>query len=465
LFKGIYALGLALWLAGGASAPVSGRDTIGIHPINFYQLSQGEEVFYPLAVNAFGLMDLTLPAQDLEPLFSRWADHHINTIRINVDHAGPTGKPLTSYLSRDGRLSEAALSRLDAIFTLSEKHGMYVILGLFDTQRMAEDWDVSPYNQARGGECNTLADWFTKPSLLQQALRRVEQLVKRYKPRQVLAWEIARGANVDDLNLRPNAELRNGIAYWVVRIAGALRDHDDHGHLTALSFVPNSYPTTLLNLPQVHVNFLQVQSQDVLRAAQSIPHYLQSIRDFKKPVFVAEPVWTGDRGGRETFMKYLFWASFASGSGMFLSPLKMNGLEPIGGADLHLADLLAAYRTEIRLEGVPRPIVAPLELTPKDSFLTAESLAGYDRVYWIMRKTPAKAKAQVLMRTVEGMYQFQWFDLEEEKKYPPRPFRQFRKELRMETPEFERDILGVLRYLGPLPSPPSQPGETAAPGK
>jgi len=67
------------------------------------------------------------------------------------------------------------------------------------------------------------------------------------------------------------------------------------------------------------------------------------------------------------------------------------------------------------------------------------------------------------MRTVEGIYQFQWFDLEKEMKYPPKTFRQFRKELRMETPEFERDILGVLRYREPLPAAPAKPEGPAAP--
>lgn len=454
---------LACLLAAGGNAPVAARAAIGIHKTNFFMLGRGEEVFFPLAVNAGGLMDPALAEDEMEPLFARWAGHHVNTLRIVIDHAFGPRDPLDSYMNRDGRLGEAILTRLDAIFTLAEKYRMYVILALFDTQRMAGHWNESPYNVKNGGECKTLAEWFTKPYSLGQALNRARQLADRYKSRNVLAWEIARGANVWDLQPRPEAELVEGVSFWVVRMAGALREADDEGHLTALSFLPNTYPTTLLNLPQIQVNLLPVESHDPRLAAQSVPRFIQSMRDFKKPVFISDPLWVGDSGGRETFMKYVFWSSFAAGGGMFLSPQTVNQREQTGDADLRLLDMLAAYLPEIRLDSVPRMITAPLEMTPKDTYWSVESLSGYDRIYWILRKKPAQQKAQLLMRTVEGIYQFQWFDLEKEMKYPPKTFRQFRKELRMETPEFERDILGILRYREPLPAAPAKPEGPAAP--
>ncbi|MFB3785887.1 MAG: cellulase family glycosylhydrolase [bacterium] len=444
-------------------APVFARAAIGIHKSNFFMLGRGEEVFYPLAVNASGLMDPSLTEAEMEPVFARWADHHVNTLRIVIDRAFGPGDPLNTYMNRDGRLGEAILTRLDAIFTLAEKYQIYVILALFDTQRMAEHWNESPSNLKNGGECKTLAEWFTKPYSLGQALKRVQQLADRFKSRNVLAWEIARGANVWDLDPGPELELRDGVVFWVVRVASALREADDQGHLTAISFLPNTYPTTLLNLPQVQVNLLPVESQDPLLAARSVPRFIQSLRDFKKPVFIVEPLWVGSSGNRESFMQYVFWSSFAAGGGMFLSPQLINQREQIGDADLSLLDMLAAFLPEIRLDGVPRPITAPLEMTPMDTYLSAESLAGYDRIFWFLRKKPAKEKAQLLMRTVEGIYQYQWFDLETGMKYPPNTFRQFRKELRMETPEFERDILGVLRLREFLPPP--KPTDTAAPGK
>lgn len=431
-----------------AWAAYPANEVISIHPVNFYMLGKGQEVFYPLAINADFLFSPGLTAEQIDQTLAKWSALGINTLRIRIDSLHAPDDPLNLFLEENGRLKPEIVSRLDGLIDAAKQHNMFVILVLFDVQRLAIRWDSSPYQKANGGSFEQLTEWFTDTSQLSKSLEYVTQLVERYKERNILSWELARGANVWDLNSRSNNRLMEGVSFWVVRMANQIRKVDDRSHPIALSFLPNSYPHTLLGLPQISLHFLQIESGNDLLLAQSVAPYINSIRNiYKKPCFVVEHSWLGEAGNRDSLMYNLVWASFATGSAAFYSPVNRDNQFHISDSDFQLIQTLKWFLPEIDLSGVPRPIVSPAELVPKDSYLSVESIFGYDRIFWILRKQPATAKAFLSLNTIEGKYRMSWMDPLTGIKHPLMNFNQLRKSLKFQTPEFERSLLGVLRLV------------------
>lgn len=449
-----------LFFTGNISAA---EEKISVHPINFHMTGLGSEVFYPRVINADFLLALDIAAEETEKILTLWREGGANAIRLKADSLFSPNDPLNQYLEKNGRLKTEFLARLDRTIEAAERQNLFVILVLFNVERLAKNWDNSPYNKTNGGTIQRLADWFNDSSSLSQAIERTTQLVERYKDRPIFCWEIGHGTNVWELNRRPNNALRESVCYWVIRLANHIKKLDDRKHLLALSFVANTYPDSLLGLPQIDLHFLQIQSQNEIQAVKSTNPYIHSIRKYyKKPVFIAETDWIGDSGAREAFQHNLFWVSLASCSGMFLSPPPGEGPPRIADADLHLLKTAQTFLPELNWDGPPREITVPAEIGPDDSYLMVESLVGYDRVFWILRCQPTQSKARIKFNTTEGMYRYQWFDIERMQHLTNKDFPLLRKYVTLESPEFERSILGLFRLIRRAPQKETPPDSSSA---
>ncbi|MBN2329892.1 MAG: hypothetical protein JXR73_22320 [Candidatus Omnitrophica bacterium] len=446
------------WIAALACYSHSDSEVISIHPDNFLMLGQEKEIFFPQAVNADFLLSPDLSIDQINQTLANWSSAGINTLRLRLDSLHAPDDPLDLYLEKNGRFKESILTTMDRLLEAAEQHKLHVILVLFDVQRLGEHWDSSPYNKTQGGPVESMADWFIDPSMLSKAIERTRQIIERYKNQNILAWEIARGANVWEQNKRPNYALMDGVNFWVVRLGNLIRKEDDQRHLTALSFLPNTLPEMLLGLPQIQLHFIQVEAGNARLAAQSIPPYLHSIRSlYKKPIFIVETTWKGDEENRALFMHSTFWGSLAYGSSTFLTPLRRGNAFQISSSDLAMLHTWNFFQPEFNWAGIPRPISSPAQLNPPDSYTLVESIFGYDRFFWIDRNQPAQSKAIVSLQTVEGYYSIQWFDPQTGIKSPLNSFRLLRNTLTLQTPEFERGVFGVLRLLKRKPSQTMQP--------
>lgn len=429
-----------------AAIAFSAEEVISIHPTNFFLLGKGSEVFYPLAVNADYLFSPTLTADQVDRTLADWEVLGINTLRIRVDSLHAPEDPLHLFQEKNGRLKPEILVKLDRLIDAAKKHKMVVVLVLFDVQRLAMKWESSPENKANGGSFANLSDWFTDNSSLTRSIERANQLIEQYKTRNILSWELARGANVWELTSKIDKTLMENVSFWVVRLANQILKVDDWRHPLALSFLPNTYPDVLLGLPQINLHFLQIESRNDRILAQSIAPFINGIRNqYKKPVFIVDHNWIGERVNREACMSNLVWASFACCSAAFLSPINRDNQFHIPDSDFQLIQSLKQFLPEVDLSGAPRAVVAPCEPKPKGSFICVESILGYDRLIWVLRVKPEETDAVLSLNTVEGKYILTWMDPLTFGKHPLMRFNQLRKALQLQPPKFERSLFGVLR--------------------
>ena len=146
-------------------------------------------------------------------------------------------------------------------------------------------------------------------------------------------------------------------------------------------------------------------------------------------------------------------------------PQTSSSRERIPDSDLNLIKTLQFVMPGLDLSGVPREITVPQKTIPGDTYLIVESLTGYDRIYWILRKQPGKSQAQLEASTIEGVYEKQWFDIEKIKKYPRGKFSLRSKRLLQESPPFERDVLGVLKLVKRVPEMKKMSDSAPSPDK
>jgi hypothetical protein len=433
--------------AGAASA------VIQKHRTNFFLFEKNNSVFYPVGANAKELMNASFPQEAVAPLLKTWAEAGINTLRICLDDYADWDQ-WKKYEKSDGTLSDEAMQRLQLLLKAVKDNGMVAIVCLFDLQSMAARWEEHPYNTQNGGPCESIGDFFTKPEMLGRATKRIKQIVPVANTFPLLAYELARGVNIWEQSTVPSAANARKGEFWVFRVSETLRRADQKQHLTALSFVPNTMPITLMAARYIDINLLSIQSNDPVVAASSSAKLIQTARDFKKPVFFSEIRWTGRTAQRTELVRNVFWASVASSSGSFLSPQSMLNDTRITNEELMLVQTLQPFLDYVDLDGYPRPpSKVAIEVDPKGSYLLVEGMQGSDWIFWIMRLGSGDNKPKLDFRTVEGQYQYHWFDTEVQESGRKKTFYLTRKEVTLQVPEFNHDIIGVLRLLQRAPKP------------
>ncbi|MDP8242517.1 MAG: hypothetical protein P9L94_00440 [Candidatus Hinthialibacter antarcticus] len=441
---------------------------------NAFLLSNQGKLFFPQGANVGYLLQETVSARTLDSTLNMLADAGVNTVRVNLEDALGDGAALDALLDRTGMFRDEVMQRFEALLSAAETYQLQVVPILFDLQSMQEDWGASPYSEANGGPCESIHDFLMNAKVRQQSLTRAAQLIERFQGRNILAWELARGANVWDASVPRDVELRGEVLLWLNLVLDRVHQVNTERHLIAASFWPNTLPYDLME--QVDVLFLHFRSRAPILAASSIQNFLEECRKSRRPVFISEAVWNAKPAQRDLFFHTLFWSSLAMSSSAFLSPLERGSTFDFSGFDLQLAKAREEFMPLLDFTGPARPPSrAPVTVTPKDQYIFIDNLVGNDRLFWLFTREPGRSQAQLVLQTVEGIYELQWFDIETLAPLQRNRFNQGRKDLRIETPAFEQSIFGLLHLVKkgssenkngpPAPSSPDANGSLLGPRK
>ncbi len=450
MIKSIQTISLIALLICSVSA--HGADTISVHKTNFFVYEQNGEPFFPVGANVSHLMNPSIPKAEVHEQLLELSGDGINTLRISPDYGYRIGLKRENVEKNNGELNDEVIKRLDFIVDRASQKNLALILTLFDVQTIVQQWESHPYNESNGGWCSSLVEVFKSSNSRSNFKNRTRQLANRYKDKNILAWEVARGIDVWSGMEKPPTELKYGVFGWFQQTVQNIKNNDP-GHLIALSFYPNTLPMQIFTeyaniISLVDTFFLHIRSNNSQLAIKSIQNYIKTARDYRKPIFIAETTWTGQDARFNQYVHNAFWTAAASCSGMFLSPIESMGNERIPGEFRHLCVNLLEFLSYLKLDGKPRPPApSPITIKPEKSFLIVESMLGQDQIFWVKRNVPSDTKAQLVFNTVVGIYEYQWFYTEKRGLGPTKQFRSPRTIITLQTPEFGHDCIGVLRLI------------------
>ena len=428
-----------------ANTGMSQSEVIKPHKTNFFIFEKGGEVFYPIGANAGLFMNPEFPEKGIDSVLKTWSDAGINTIRFCLDdYHKPTD--LKEFENPDGSLKDGVLSRVDVILKAAQKHNMWAILCFFDIESIAHNWKNHPFNKKNGGGCENIADIFL-PEMIGKNTKRIQQVMHNFSGCNILAWEIARGVNIWEIPIKTGDDAARQGEFWVFRMADTLSRVNQEGRMTALSYVPNTLPVTLMGVDYININLLTLESNNPVVAAQSTAKIIDIGRtQYKKPVFIADIIWKGKDDQRAELTRDVFWSSVVSGSGSFISPNPLQENSAISGDSLNLVKAAKLFLSYLDLEGSPRPpSKVPIELQPIESCVLIEGMQGKDWMFWLLRKETGDTTPKIIFKTVEGLYDYHWFYTDNTSQAPTKEFVSARKEIKMQVPNFEHDMAGVLR--------------------
>ncbi|MBI1390408.1 MAG: hypothetical protein GC154_18375 [bacterium] len=445
-FSQLSALGL---ISGAGLSSLPGHaapSPIEINHPNFFTFRQNGEMLYPAGANAGGLIaEHAAPAQRAAAL-DRLKKAGVNVLRVNLESAVPSDAPLSRLIDESGAFLPEIIARFSELAADAAQRNISVIPVLFDLTAMLEDWKQSRYNAANGGPCQSIAAFFEDVDQQRKALKRLESIVTPFQGKNIFAFEIVRGLNSWEHELPADPEDRKRGLFWYSLLFDRFRRLNQQKHLSAATCLPNTLPGDIASAADVL--FLHIRSHAALLVGQSMPRFLRESRTLGRPVYISEFEWSGRGSSRDETMQTVFWASLAYNSSTFISPTRESKFIDFAGSDLVIIDAQNRFLPMLDFSGQPRPASeVPPEIIPKDEFLLIDNIVGMNRYFWLMRRNPGESKAVLKLRTVEGVYEFQWFDLRSLTEGKSKQFTLFRNDLMVQTPVFDHWTMGVLRLV------------------
>ncbi len=281
----------------------------------------------------------------------------------------PWNAPLEWKNSGSGRYSETAAARLDTIFSLAERNGLYVMLaldfhGVFksvkDPWGGGDYWTDNPYNIANGGPCLNAAAFFSNSAAKEMYKKRLRYVIARWgynKHLGVIEFfnEVDHAYNDGDVNTPAE-----DIVSWHKEMSAYLKSIDPFEHLVSTSCshktIPRLWNLKDLDFSQTH---LYGTTDNIYDGITSF------VNSYNKPYVTGEFAYSWENAGTKeshpTFRRELhmgmwrgmfsstpilpmtwWWESFAdndwdvfkavstygnqmtSGSGGLLTPLSVN---------------------------------------------------------------------------------------------------------------------------------------------
>lgn len=423
--------------------PIEARP-VTVHRPNFHLLSHNDEILFPFGVNAGFLLRESYPESAMEPALDRWQNDGINTLRISVQDAIRDEDPINRLEQEDGTIVDRVLARLDRLMDAAEERNQWIVLVLFDHERISRGWPHPHYHRSFGGPCTSFADLY-QDDMLERALNRTRQLVAHCQGRNILAFDIANGINAWERFIREENEIRQHARVWSTLVKDQIHLVNEREHLTAATFLPNTFD--LVQVRFTDLIFVAFQSEDEDALLRSLPRFLDYSREYTRPIFVADLQWTGEASRRDAVLSNAFWLAMTRMSSVFLSPVDPTSTtRAFASADRTRISTAQRYLPLLELDGVPRaPSVAPIQVAGADEYQIEEKIVGTDRLFWIRRLSPVTGRTALRFATVEGKYTYQWFEPETRRVGNSHTFALTRRELMLETPEFVEQVWGVLR--------------------
>lgn len=275
--------------------------------------------FYPIGLNRWAVyVDANnRDAENMETYIKNARASGINTLRVFIVENNPD-VPM-SIEPRLGQYNEAYLERLDQLFELANKYGMYIILALYDHYDLRNFWSSSAYSSARGGPAVHPIDFYTNPVALLYEQKRIGMLVERYtKWANLLAWEPINEANGVVAN--PPANFPAIVAHWVSGMAEYIKSIDPNKHLvteslTGDNFWPAVFQSPALDIAQAHI---YRNSRNPNAIVNLVNMYYAKGRELGKPLIIGE---FGSLKGNPQRIEYIhdgLWAALMNGGSAFL---------------------------------------------------------------------------------------------------------------------------------------------------
>ena len=206
------------------------------------------------------------------------------------------------------RYNMDAAWRLDRIFELARKRGIYLLLcldfhGMFQVDNphwggSGNLWPSNPYHKNNGGTCVDPNDFFTDKDARVLYQKRLRYLVARYGSNtHLLAWQFF---NEIDNAYSPHVLHAPDVASWHRDMAHWLKSHDPFGHLVTTSLTGGSDRPEIWSIKELDFSMYHSYGDPApaRRLAALSDDYF---RRYQKPVMVGEygTDWRG-WGGRTT---------------------------------------------------------------------------------------------------------------------------------------------------------------------
>jgi len=214
-----------------------------------------------------------------------------------------------------GWYRQAQAARLDFLLDLAEELDFYYMLCLDTHQDFREDgWQGNPFNQANGGPCATVQDWFTNEAARTFYKKRLRYIVARwgYSPH-VLCWEF--GNEFEGWADTPE-EVK---IEWHREMAAYLAALDPYQHLITTSWWSHTGPEKCWEIPEMGLVQTHCYTNNDANVAEPVRQYcLHQWNRFEKPHLFGEfgirsHTTTADKDPQGWALHNANWAAVCSG--------------------------------------------------------------------------------------------------------------------------------------------------------
>jgi hypothetical protein len=231
-----------------------------------------------------------------------------------------------------GWYRQAQAARLDYMLDLGAELGFYYMLCMDTHQDFREDgWKANPFNQANGGPCATVSDWFTNEQARALYKKRLRYTVARwgYSPN-VLCWEFG-----NEFEGWADATEATKIA-WHREMAAHLAALDPYRHLITTSWWSKTGPEPCWQIPEMDIVQTHCYTNNDGNVAEQVRDYcLHQWSRFEKPHIFGEfgirsHSTTADKDPKGWGLHNANWVSVCSGCcGIPMPWWHENYIEPL----------------------------------------------------------------------------------------------------------------------------------------
>ena len=223
--------------------------------------------------------------------------------------------------------------RVDEMLRLGQELGMYFMLCMDTHQDFREGrlWTINPYNVARGGPCETPADWFSNPAARAAYRNRMRYTVARwgFSPH-ILAWELG-----NEFEGWPDTP-REHLAAWHEEMSAWLTAADPFGHLVTTSFWSKTGPPEFWHMPNIGIAQTHCYTNNDYGVGPVLGGYCaHQAAHYRKPNLLAEfgirsHESTSDKDPEGWHLHNALWAGVMSGcAGAPMPWWHENYIEPL----------------------------------------------------------------------------------------------------------------------------------------